>query len=339
MRLLNLKKIKNNFCSRLALKHITKIIRKRPLDINIETTNFCPSKCIFCPNKKIKRTKQTMSMELFEKICKDYYSIGGGTIGISSMQSDIFSDDLLLDRLEILKKYKDKFYVYTTTNLVSAAKFSDDEIKEYLKLFNYIEISIGGVEKEEYKIMYGVDAFNVVKEQLNRFFRIIKENNLNIDVDIAIRTYQADKITNSQEFKELENLFPIHQVKDSFFSWYGNINQNELPEGAKLEISDNSNQNKDCVVPFATLSINYDGKVVGCGCIDWEGKYIVGNTNNQTINEIWQDKISKDFRMGFSNNNIPSLCKECALYLPKDIGFSNPVLRNYKLIDGLYYKL
>lgn len=332
------KNINKKILSKLALYNMNSIVKTRPIDINIETTNFCPLKCLFCPNRKIDRKKQTMSMELFGKICKDYYFIGGGVIGISSMQSDIFSDDLLLKRLELLKKYKDKFYLYTTTNIVSSAKLNDNEIKEILETFNYLEVSIGGVEENEYKIMYGIDAFNIVKSQLCRCSRIIKENNLNIEIELAIRTYQMDKIINSQEYKELELLFPIHQIKDTFFSWYGTITQDELPVGAKIQKLSNLAKTKDCVVPFATLNFNVDGKVVGCGCIDWEAKHIVGDINEQTISQIWNNKLCKKFRFGFSTKNIPDLCKECALYLQKDFCFSNPILKKYKLTDGLYYR-
>jgi len=332
------KNIKNKLLSKLALNHMNSIVNKRPIDINIETTNFCPLKCIFCPNRKIKRSKQTMSMELFEKICKDYYSLGGGVIGISSMQSDIFSDELLIKRLELLNKYKDKFYIYTTTNIISASKFSDDEIKEFLKTFDYLVISLGGVEKEEYKIMYGVDAFDVVKDQLYRFSRIINENNLNIEIELAIRTYQAAKIINSQEYKEFNSIFPIYDVKDRFFSWYGLINQDELPQGAKIQKFNNITKKKDCVVPFTSLSINANGQVIGCGCIDWEARHVIGDINKQTINEIWNDKPCNEFRMGFSLENIPDMCKECALYVSKDLCFSKPVLRKHKVTDGLYYR-
>ena len=320
-----------------ALSHMNSIVNERPLDINIETTNFCPLKCVFCLNRKVERSKEIMPMDLFGKICADYYAIGGGAIGISSMQSDIFSDELLMQRLEILKKYSDKFYVYTTTNVVSCVKFSDEQLKTFLETFDYLVISMGGVEKEEYKIMYGVDAFDVVEKQLERFKRIIDENNLDIKIDIGIRTFQKDKIIKSSEFKKINSLFPIYDVKDSFFSWYGMIKETELPQGANLILSDNTNKAKDCVVSFATLSINVNGQVIGCGCIDWEAKNVIGDTNNNSILEIWQSDSAVSFRKAFSTGKIPFVCRECGLYIEKDECFSNTCLEKYQVSDGLYY--
>ena len=332
-----LKKLLSLIKQKNTHRHMNLIVKKRPLDINIETTNFCPLKCVFCPNRKIKRKKETMSLKLFEKICEDYYSIGGGAIGISSMQSDIFSDELLFERLNILKKYSDKFYVYTTTNIVSSAKLSDEQIKNFLEVFDYLVISLGGVEKEEYKIMYGVDAFDIVKQQIERFHKIIKENNLKIRIDLAIRTYQPEKIIHKKEFEELNSLFPIKDVKSEFFSWYSHINQEDLPNGSKLLLLNNTEKTKDCVVPFATLSINSNGKIIGCGCIDWEEKFIIGDTNTQNLIEIWQSDLAISFRKAFSFKKIPSICSECGLYIEKDKCFSNLNLDNYQVTDGLYY--
>lgn len=313
------------------------IVEERPLDINLEVTNFCPLKCVFCPNRKIKRNKKTMSLLLFEKICDDYYSIGGGAMGISSMQSDIFSDSLLAERLAILKKYSDKFHIHTTTNLISSHKFDENIIKNFLETFSFIEISLGGVEKEEYERMYGVDAFDIFKKQLELFRKIIDDNNLDIKVSLAIRTHQKKEIVKTAEFQELKSLFGISDIKDKFFSWYGQIEQDELPQGAELLVANNKGKIKDCVVPFATMSINTDGTVLGCGCIDWESRYPVGDITQNSIKEIWNSPKCIAFRESFSQGKMPCICTTCGLYIEKETCFSSPSLINYKVTDGLYY--
>lgn len=53
-------------------------IKRRPLDINIETVSFCPMKCIFCCNRLYDRKHTVMSDRLFEKIVREYVEILGG---------------------------------------------------------------------------------------------------------------------------------------------------------------------------------------------------------------------------------------------------------------------
>lgn len=322
---------------RQALAHMRGIAGWRPLDINVETTNFCPASCVFCPNSKGKRQRQMMDMALFEKVVEEFYRLGGGAVGISSMQSDIFSDAMLLDRLSRLQKYKDGFWLHTTTNLIGAKKLSDVELETFLSSFSFIEISIGGFSRDEYREMYGVDAFDVVYRQLSRISRIVRDKKLGVRLGVSIRTKNRDAFRNFDLPEELSDVYELREIKDKFFSWGGVITEADLPAGAKLDTAANTSQRGDCVVPWASLSVNVDGSVVGCGCVDWYSSHVIGDIKNQTIAEIWNSERANEFRKAFSRQQIPALCKDCTLYNPVDDTFSRKRLLHYKPTDGLYY--
>ena len=42
-----------------------------------------------------------------------------------------------------------------------------------------------------------------------------------------------------------------------------------------------------CAKPFRELSVRWDGNIAVC-CNDWRGIYKIGNTNEETISDIWQ---------------------------------------------------
>ena len=321
-----------------AFEHMKSIVNERPLDINIETTNFCPIQCVFCPNRKIKRAKKFMEMGLFLKICREFYDMGGGAVGISSMQSDIFSDDLLLHRLQEIKKYKSVLYLYTTTNLVGASKYSDQELEWFLGQFAFLEISIGGLTRDDYKMMFGVDAFEVVKEQLFRIARMVKQKNIPIKLELCIRTNSINKLMKNALLDKLKQSYAITNVRSHFFTWGGLITQDDLPSGAKIKTVDNSFNQKNCVIPWTTLAVNVDGLVIGCGCVDWEARHIVGDMNTQNMKEVWNGKMANLFRNSFSNNMISDLCRNCSHYTELDKSLSNRSLLNYSPLQGLYNK-
>jgi radical SAM protein with 4Fe4S-binding SPASM domain len=322
----------------LALEQILSISRQRPLDINIETTSYCALSCTFCPNKTHRRTKDLMDLESFTRICDEYYELGGGAIGLSSMQSDLFADKLLMQRVAYLKKFEDRFWPHTTTNLVGAKKLSDIEMADFLETFDFIEISLGGPDREDYRKMFGVDALDSVMKQIARISSIKKSRSLKVRIEIAVRTHDRDKFLNSKLYDDLskDTAIKVGHVKDSFFSWGGLVAQDHLPEGAKLLEPINAGH-MDCVVPWASLSINVDGSVVGCGCVDWNAQHVVGNVFTHSIAQVWNSKKAKEFRTAFSRDAIPEICQKCSLYLPIDRGFGRKSLRNYKPIDGLYY--
>jgi len=313
------------------------IVAERPLDINIESSNYCAASCVFCPNSKVKRKKTTMDMDLFRKVVDDYVAIGGGAMGICSMQSDVFSDDLLVERVAYLERYDGKLYVYSTTNLIGASKLSDDDLERVLRRLDLLQISLGGTNKADYRQMYGINAFDVVKAQLKRVAGIVRAKGLKVKLGLYFRTAHAAGVAGSDLVKELGDDFAILENRDAFFSWGGIIGAQDLPEGAKLLTVDNRNARVDCAVSSASLSVSVDGSVVGCGCVDWNSQHVVGNVSDHTITEVWTSKPFADFRAAFSSGHIPDLCKDCSLYSPIDDAFAQPALDHYTVTDGLYY--
>jgi len=280
-----------------------------------------------------------MNLECFTKICEDYYDIGGGAVGICSMQSDIFSDSLLLERLELLPKFKDRFILHTATMLTGATQLSDNELTTFLKTFDCLDISLGGLTKEDYRTMYGINAFDRVIAQLFRIEEIAKRKHMAIKLALNFRTNAPENIIGNEMLSRLRKTYIIREIRTDYFSWGGMITPSDLPPGAALQTVDNSFARKDCVVPWATLCINVDGSVVGCGCVDWEARHIIGDMNQETILEIWNGNRAKAFRTAFSQHDIPALCRDCALYSDIEHAFGRIGLINYKPRDGCYHEV
>lgn len=60
----------------LAYFRIQQIIKRCPLDINIETINMCPLKCVFCCNRLYERKRTVMDNDVFEDILNQYIKMG-----------------------------------------------------------------------------------------------------------------------------------------------------------------------------------------------------------------------------------------------------------------------
>ena len=294
--------------------HILDIVQNRPLDINIEIVEYCPLKCRFCVNRKKNRTYHSMSMDLFGKICEEYSEMGGGGIGLSSMQSDVFSDNQLMNRLRYLNKYKDIFYVYTTTSLISASKYGDREINEILDVFDLMEVSVLGTNPDDYRMMSGIDGYDLLYSTLYRFKNLIDRWNKRTTIVLCFRTTNLHKLKKDMVFQKLANDFGISYSIDTYFDWYGGISQEDLPNGAKLRNPDHSKDSSDCALAYKSLTIKTDGQAVGCGCVDWDGVFVIGDARIQTLREIWNSDDARKFRYGFSGGKIPDICKHCGMY-------------------------
>jgi len=127
--------------------------RYRPLALTVETINICNNDCIICPYSLQRRSKQTMSIELFAKTIRDYVEIGGGNLGLTPMTGEIFLDKFLQARLDLIRSEPSITSVSAISNASTVHRFSDDKLSELLDGFDRISISVYGLDAEEYEVM------------------------------------------------------------------------------------------------------------------------------------------------------------------------------------------
>ena len=120
-----------SFCKNLLykaqIKQMRELTREAPLFLEVETTNFCNASCIFCSYPDMKRKKGVMSLQMFQKVVDDYVQMGGGPVSLTPLEGEPLLDPILLERLEILKKYPEMQQVVVTTNGIALDKYSDQE--------------------------------------------------------------------------------------------------------------------------------------------------------------------------------------------------------------------
>ena len=94
-------------------------------------------------------------------------------------------------------------------------------------------------------------------------------------------------------------------------------------------VFENNEDNKNrypCYSLWESTFINSDGKASAC-CMDWQQKLLTGNSNQQTITEIWQSELQYKLRqmhLDKKENEMP-VCSTCNYWnwLPQ--------LKNYEI--------
>lgn len=333
------KRIIESILYKKSNEYMKSLLQSRPIDLNVEVVNRCVLKCKFCVNRYDTSEQIVMPVDLLEKITSEYVEKwGGGGMSISSDQSDFFMDPLFDEHLEILASYKDSLKLHLATPLITAKKYNDEQIYKLLSIFDHIGISAQGYDPASYKEMTGVDAFEVLEEQIERICRIKREHNLPINITIINQTYDVDKFKGTAFYRKQMQLLGKENigVNNTYFSWSGKIKQEDLPSGSILVNTNNEDKRINCIVPNTTMFIQADGKVLGCGCIDWYEKYIIGDVNVQTLDEIWHSDRCASFQNAFSSKKaIPSICQDCNLYA--ELKFNEKRWLKYTPSYGCYY--
>lgn len=315
---------------RAALKHMKSLLEKRPICVSLETHSNCNSKCIFCVRRKLRPSNETMTMELFEKICSDYASIGAGYLGFSPLLADPLLDPLLIERIKLIRNKFQNIVPHIFTNAIALKRYSDNDLEFLLDSLDHIDISIGGFNENDYMIMFSVNQWKSVSESLSRLARINNTLGRRCELSLHIRTNKKKEILISDDFKFYKSIgFKIDDVIDTFSSWCGMISKDELPDGAKLNEANNQDVTSSCFFLSYSLMIMPNGKVLACGCMDGNETTEIGNIINDSISNIYLGEKRVNLIKSFSNGKLPNICLKCSYYNPLERAITSPDLINY----------
>jgi radical SAM protein with 4Fe4S-binding SPASM domain len=296
----------------------TKLAEVLPLDtpfvvqiFPVYACNFTCSYCIFSVDKAKRgfiSDKIVMDFDLYKKSIDDialfpnkvkvlrFVGIGEPLLHkkIVGMVEYAVSKDVT-NRVEIL-----------TNALLLTPEMSDSLISAGL---SRLVVSIQGTTKEKYNDVCGVNIdFENFIENLRYFFN----NKGNAQVYTKIIDCALDGKDDENRFYELfgdicdtiaiEHAVPIHSGVD-----YENVLKGKDMSLTQFGLP--ISEVKICPQPFFTLQINPDGKVVPCYSFEYPS--IMGDCNNQSVNEIWNSKQFQHFRRTMLDG-VKNVCEVCA---------------------------
>ena len=281
-----------------------------PQHISLEISSLCNLACVHCPPqssefKEYHRQKGNMEISLFDQIMDEIDKQGKRHIALHKDGEPLLHPEIS----HILKRVKKnrEHTVYLTTN---AHRFSPEIAKEILgNEINVINFSIGANSSEFYGKVRG-RGFDLVKKNIHHFLDLVKKANWHPDILV--------QIINLPEFNEMKTEI------DNFKKYWSTYD-------VKLQIWDKlnwgvyeTNQSKikryPCYSLWKYIFVNSDGKASAC-CMDWKQDLLIGDTNNQTLSEIWTGLQLKELRQKHidgGEDNLP-ICDKCNYWswLPK----------------------
>src|SRR5579872_2424332 len=313
-----------------ATAHMEGIVKARPIQINIETTTLCNARCTFCAYPKISRPKTVMTMEMLEKVCRDFEALGGGLLGLSPMMSDPLVDPFVMDRIRLVNERFPTIILHMFTNLIGLPRLSDDEVVLLLRSLRHINVSIGGLEAEGYAEMFGVNKFDAVYKSLLRLGNLNRSIGSPCQLILNVRT---NKVAATEQHPRMAVIrasgYRVMGIASEFSDFGGIVTQDHVPNGIKIVKVDRSQERVPCLIAMSYMGVAPDGKVAGCACFDGRDATTIGDVSLASLGDIWASARAKQFRYAFSAGSIPDICKTCAFYLPYASTFRNRGLKDF----------
>lgn len=273
-----------------------------PKEVNIETTGRCNAKCVFCPHDSLERKNTQMEDVLFFKIISDLKEIPKELLyNISPFKvNEPLMDKTFFDKMEIINRELPNAYIRFFSNFNMA---TDEHIKRLFRIKNLsqIWISLNSMDNLEYKQLMGLNLDKTL-ENIDKLLRYKKNNGINKKIVIS---RVNDNTSN-------DNIF-VDKLKARFKENMDQIKISLIPRG---EWIDHNSFNKvttyekmECLRWFE-ISICCTGEVSFC-CMDGKCEYSIGNVNNQSILEIYNNPKFKDLRKKSINRSLVEPCKFC----------------------------
>lgn len=286
-----------------------------PLALNIEPTNDCNLRCRVCPRNLGKREVGYMDFNLYKKIVDE--AAGRKKLKMLNFHKDGESTlhPMLFDMIRHAKEKDIANVIHMNTNAVLlsekyAGRLMDTGIDD-------ITISLDAFKKETYKKIKGSDCFDIVENNIVRFFNLRSKKGLDKPFTrIKIMWYEDTK-DDIEPF--IEKWRPIaDDVQVSAVHTWGDAIKNITTTYNKPR------KRYPCILLWYMMAVNWDGSVSICN-IDWNLTGKIGSVRENSLHNIWNSHRMKEIRKEHLNGNFSfvEVCDGCNVWTEaEDMGES-----------------
>lgn len=270
-------------------------------EIRFEVTTHCNYNCILCPNYRLKRKKEIMSLrmfkDLFDKIIDEtdqYNSLSFAGLG------EPLIDSLLEAKILYVKTKKPDFNIPMVTNgsLLTVQRFKDLQTMG----IDTVRISFHGGTPSAYGTIHGkFGYFNQILDVIEKISKI--KGKTRVTVTMAVIKDRNDY--SIEDWKKLWEDIDLDLIEIwKAHNWNQTLRFRELkPERMPT-----------CGRVFdGPLQIQVDGTINLC-CFDYDGQLQVGDLKTQSLSKIFESDIYKSICARHTTGNFKGsklICEFC----------------------------
>ena len=302
---------------------------KSPTIFNIETTNYCNMKCVMCP-RTIYMTRKNIWIDddTFEKMLNKikpynknemenfwdwlekeakfdhsevsengfYFSVVSRCL-ILHGYGEPFLDKYLIKRLKLCQEKNIPTYFSCTPATMTVEK----AVHAMEAGLSVLKFSLDAMDDESIKSIRGKKAnYGESVEKILKLIDIKKERGFKtLFVPCMI------SLNNDEESKKLQNNFLNFWKDKDVYAYVKSQDNRWLFEQNKDLVNASHYAKQYCEYPWTSLTVMADGNVVPCTQIS-NNEIILGNVNENTLEEIWNGEKYKEFRKMHVTGKFPA---------------------------------
>ena len=265
-----------------------------PAIVQIESTNLCNAKCVFCPRDEMHRRQGVMDMDLFKKVVDECAALGITHVRVHNY-GEPFLDKQLVEKVRYAKERG-----IAEVGMISNGSLIDESIAQGM-------------------IDAGLDAINISVDASGK--EVFESTRLNLDYDVVIRNIETlvrlrkasgrvrPKLILS--FVRQNNSQDEHEFIEHWRTIADKVHITDLHNWAGT-LNATSDVNYPCYRMWQTFTVLWDGRVSLC-CADFDGRHILGDLRTSSIADIWNGPAYREVRRQHLESGGPEICRSCDL--------------------------
>ena len=262
--------------------------------VQIESTNLCNAKCVFCPRDEMHRRQGVMDLDLFKKIVDECAELGITHVRVHNY-GEPFLDKQLVEKVRYAK---DKGIA--EVGMISNGSLITEPIAR------------GMIEA-------GLDAINISVDAAGK--DVFERTRVNLDYDTVIgnirtlaRLRQESGRTHPKlilSFVRQGNTADEQAFIDEWSQVADKVHITDLHNWAGT-LNTQSDVRYPCYRIWLTFTVLWDGRVSLC-CADFDGRHVLGDLRTSTIAQVWNSPASRAVRRQHLESGGPEICRSCDL--------------------------
>ncbi len=251
----------------------------------IQTHSYCNAMCIMCPYRYTSKTlsQGKMGWELFCKVIDDLVGFPSLKLISLMLQNEPLLNENILEEIKYVKMARPDIEISISTNgFYLTSKLTKQLVDAGL---DSLIFSINALTKNTFEsVEKGLDYDNVFENLRSLIGN--KPKKLCVIVKGMVIQDNAIEFGISEKFSDIPKLLSAKNIPFDISPISNRAGA--LKNYDDLLIFDHfqsSKQKTICNDLFDTVSILYNGDMIGC-CADWNRESILGNLRNQNIGEI-----------------------------------------------------
>jgi radical SAM protein with 4Fe4S-binding SPASM domain len=279
-----------------------------PNILNIEPTNRCNLKCVYCPRERASKGIGIMDWNLYTRIIDEAAEHKQLIMLCFHKDGESFLHPQFIEMIRYAKKKDVAKTLHMNTN---ALCWTDKVIDELIDSgIDDITVSLDAAWPETYKKHKGSDCLKQVEDRVLHFYE--RRNKLGLKHPfVRVKIMEFDGISGEElsNFRDKwEGVADMVQVT-GIHNWGGGIEDVKVTDEV-------SSTRYPCAIMWYVLVINWNGEVTVCS-VDWDTEIMIGNANKQTLHQIWNSRKIKEVRRSHIDKKFDKyrVCKDCVVWV------------------------